>query len=127
MAAIPTPRPRRLLVVDDETLMRSMLSDVLTRLGYSVEQAESGEVAMTHFRPDRYQVVITDLVMPRMNGLELARRIRQVDRAVPIILFTGTTGTSDIEEAWRSGLVVLHKPLTITALQQALEAACRPA
>jgi CheY-like chemotaxis protein len=124
---MPKTPPGHLLLVDDEPLVRSMLAEVLTTFGYVVEQAESGEVAMKHFSPDRYQVVITDLVMPRMTGLELARRIREVDRSVPIILLTGSARTAEIDEAHRSGLRVLHKPLSITALAEALEAASRPA
>jgi CheY-like chemotaxis protein len=112
----------RLLVIDDEDMVRSMLTDVLEALGYAVDAADSGEAAMAEFHAGRYRAVITDLRMPGMSGLDLAERLRQVDGAVPVILLTA--GASDLEDPRRETVTIVRKPISLVGLQAAVDAAC---
>ena len=68
----------RVLVVDDEPQITRVLRPVLTSQGYQVRTAAEGESAMTNFNEWRPELVITDLYMPHMDGVELCKRIRAV-------------------------------------------------
>ncbi|TMQ16198.1 MAG: response regulator [Candidatus Rokuibacteriota bacterium] len=116
--------PRRLLLIDDEAMVRTMLTDVLESFGYRVDAAESGEAALERFHAGQYDAVITDLVMPGMNGLEAAERLREFDSVVPVILLTGSAGASAVHEARRAGLKVVYKPVSLSGLKAVVETAC---
>ena len=77
----------RVLIVDDEPQITRVLKTVLTSQGYQVRVAADGESALANFNEWRPELVITDLYMPHMNGVELCRRIRAVS-AVPIIVLS---------------------------------------
>src|SRR5712675_216348 len=77
----------RVLVVDDEPQITRVLKTVLSSQGYQVRTAAEGESALTNFKEWSPELVITDLVMPHMDGLELCRRIRAVS-TVPIIVLS---------------------------------------
>jgi two-component system KDP operon response regulator KdpE len=77
----------RVLVVDDEPQITRVLRTVLTSHGYQVQTAAEGQAALTNFNEWHPELVITDLFMPRMDGLELCKRIRAVS-AVPIIVLS---------------------------------------
>lgn len=78
----------RILVVDDDEGVRDVVCDALTELGYAAEPARDGADALGRFRPGRYRLVVTDLAMPAMNGLQLTHRLRALDPAVPILMFS---------------------------------------
>jgi len=85
--ATPTSEKSRVLVVDDEPQITRVLRTVLTSHGYQVQTAGEGQAALSNFNEWHPELVITDLFMPRMDGLELCRRIRAVS-AVPIIVLS---------------------------------------
>src|ERR671930_1609736 len=82
-----TSEKSRVLVVDDEPQITRVLRTVLTSQGYQVLTASEGEAALTNFSEWRPELVITDLCMPHMDGLELCRRIRAMS-SVPIIVLS---------------------------------------
>src|SRR5215470_9269840 len=77
----------RVLVVDDEPQITRVLRTVLTSQGYQVQTAAEGQSALSAFTEFRPELIITDLFMPHMDGLELCRRIRAMS-AVPIIVLS---------------------------------------
>src|SRR5262249_4432858 len=77
----------KVLVVDDEPQITRVLRTVLTSQGYLVRTAAEGEAALTNFTEWRPELVITDLYMPHMDGIELCRRIRAMSN-VPIIVLS---------------------------------------
>ena len=77
----------RVLVVDDEPQITRVLRTVLSSQGYQVRTAAEGEAALTNFNEWRPELVITDLYMPHMDGLELCKRIRAMS-TVPIIVLS---------------------------------------
>jgi two-component system KDP operon response regulator KdpE len=85
--ATPTTDKSRVLVVDDEPQITRVLRTVLTSQGYQVQTAGEGQAALSNFNEWHPELVITDLFMPRMDGLELCKRIRAVS-AVPIIVLS---------------------------------------
>lgn len=82
------------LVVDDEPDIRHLLRVTLERAGYQVVEAAHGEAALEQVRRSAPQLVVTDRMMPRMNGGELIERLRAdgTTKAIPIVMITGTRG-----------------------------------
>lgn len=80
---------RSVLVVDDRVEARALVAGELEEAGFQVEQASDGEDAWRCFQRRRPDLVVSDLRMPRADGIELLRRIRRVS-AVPVLLSTGT-------------------------------------
>jgi CheY-like chemotaxis protein len=84
-----TIRRRRILLVDDERVMRELLKNLLIQQRHIVEEANNGAEALGLFTRGRFDLVMTDCVMPFMNGDELALRIRQLAPRQPILMMTG--------------------------------------
>jgi diguanylate cyclase (GGDEF)-like protein len=93
----------RLLVVDDESSLRGILSELLGEAGYYVETAESGEEALERIRNSTFHVVITDIRLGGMNGIELIRLIRGMGVEAEVIVMTSHASFSTAVEALRLG------------------------
>jgi class 3 adenylate cyclase/CheY-like chemotaxis protein len=93
------------LVVDDNEMNRNMLSRRLVRRGFGVETAESGEAALRALGERSFDLVLLDVVMPGMSGLEVLRRIRQTKTMaeLPVIMATARDGSRDVVHALESG------------------------
>src|SRR5438552_16066157 len=78
------------LLVDDDALLRRSTARLLRQAGHRVEEQPDGEAALQALSKSNYDVVLTDLSMPRLDGLELLRRIRAFDSELPVILVTGS-------------------------------------
>jgi two-component system KDP operon response regulator KdpE len=117
----------RVLVVDDEPQITRVLRTVLTSQGYQVRTAAEGEAALTNFKEWNPELVITDLYMPHMNGVELCRRIRAVS-TVPIIVLSVKGEERTKVEALDSGADdYVTKPFGIEELMARVRAALRRA
>jgi two-component system KDP operon response regulator KdpE len=115
----------RVLVVDDEPQITRVLRTVLTSQGYQVRVAAEGESALSNLSEWRPELVITDLYMPRMDGVELCRRIRAVS-AVPIIVLSVKGEERTKVEALDSGADdYVTKPFGIDELLARVRAALR--
>src|SRR5438477_7628058 len=115
----------RVLVVDDEPQITRVLRTVLTSQGYQVRTASEGEAALENFAEWRPELVITDLYMPHMDGVELCRRIRAVS-GVPIIVLSVKGEERTKVEALDSGADdYVTKPFGIDELLARVRAALR--
>jgi two-component system, chemotaxis family, chemotaxis protein CheY len=92
----------RILAVDDSPSMRQMVSATLTAAGHSVEQASDGREALAAARREVFDVVITDINMPNMDGIALVKELRGLDTysVVPLLVLT-TDGTADCKDRGR--------------------------
>lgn len=89
-------RPKKvILCVDDNEITLSIRKFLLVNRGYFVITASSGEEALAIFRGIEIDVVLTDLIMPRMDGNELVRRLKQIDPEAKTIIVSGTVKTYD--------------------------------
>jgi two-component system response regulator AtoC len=93
----------RVLVVDDEQSLRKVLSATLQREGYEVEVASDGEEALAALERDGADVVVTDLVMPRMDGLTLLRKVVKSHPDVPVIVVTAHGKIDSAVTAMKAG------------------------
>ncbi len=117
----------RVLVVDDEPQITRVLKTVLSSQGYQVRTAAEGESALTNFKEWSPELVITDLYMPHMDGVELCRRIRELS-SVPIIVLSVKGEERTKVEALDSGADdYVTKPFGIDELMARVRAALRRA
>ncbi len=104
----------KILLVDDEAAIIRLEKKMLERLGYQVAERTSGTDALKAFRcnPDAYDLVITDMTMPDMNGDQLAREIMAIKPDLPVIICTGFSGKIDEEKVRAMGIKgMLMKPI----------------
>jgi EAL domain-containing protein (putative c-di-GMP-specific phosphodiesterase class I) len=112
----------RVLIVDDEQAILRAYTRILSSNGYSVATAQSGELALEHFGREAVDVIVTDLTMPGMTGLEFLRAVRERDPDVPVILMTACPSTETAARAMEYGaLRYLLKPVAREALERALK------
>src|SRR5436309_13531687 len=125
--ATPTTDKSRVLVVDDEPQITRVLRTVLTSQGYQVQTAAEGQAALSNFSEWHPELVITDLMMPRMDGVELCRRIRAMS-SVPIIVLSVKGEERTKVEALDSGADdYVTKPFGTDELMARVRAALRRA
>jgi response regulator RpfG family c-di-GMP phosphodiesterase len=104
----------RILVVDDERVIREILAEFLALEGFSVHTVEDGEKALTELRLRPYDLLITDLKMPRLSGLQLLERIEQERIGVLTVLMTGFGTVETAIEAMKKGAYdYLLKPFKV--------------
>jgi DNA-binding response OmpR family regulator len=84
-------KPATILLVDDEELLRAGVQEMLEMAGYAVISAPNGEQAMTCLTEQAIDLVITDLVMPKMDGVDFVQQLRRVRADVPVIVVSGST------------------------------------
>ncbi len=116
---------RKLLVVDDELLIRDLLYDHFTGKDYQITTAQSAEDALKILeKNDNFDLVLTDLKMPGMGGLELIEHLKQEARDIPVIIMTGFPSLETAIEALRHRVYdYVIKPFNINRLNAVVEAA----
>lgn len=125
-ALTPSSAPKRLLFAEDDALVREAWSALLKRQGWEVTIARDGEEAWQQFQANhgRWDAVLTDLSMPKMTGLELARQIGSTSAPPPMILMSGQISVEDGAQLGDAGFsAVLHKPVDQEELLRVLSEA----
>lgn len=120
----PAPKPAiSLLVIDDNPGSVELVSNAVAQPGLEILRASNPEEGLHLFRERRPQIVLTDLVMPRMNGLQLLDRIMEVDPTTDVILMSAHYSTESAVEAVRKGASdYLNKPVAIGPLRERIAA-----
>lgn len=111
----------RILVVDDEPEVRQLVTDYLEAQGYQVLTAASGAEALAAVAAQHPHLVLLDIMMPRMNGLEALQRIRQLDPTVGIIMLTAVEDEAIAREAMqKEAYDYITKPIDFGYLELAI-------
>ena len=97
------PTRFKILIVDDEPEYRDVLASILASEGYTVEKAASGEEALRKFMSLPFDLVLTDLIMDGMNGVELLERLKAEDEETEVIVITGFGTVENAVEAMKKG------------------------
>lgn len=114
---------RAILVVEDDATLRRILRDVLLIKGYEVFVAEDGEEGYRQFSEHDIDLVIADVMMPRMDGFEMVRRMREGGAATQFIFLSALDSAEDVVRGFRSGgHDYLRKPFDINELLVRIEA-----
>ncbi|MDP8239140.1 MAG: response regulator [Candidatus Hatepunaea meridiana] len=109
----------KLLLVDDEDDFRLATSKTLSRRGFTVAEAANGADAITAIRKDRPDVVLLDLKMPGLSGIETLQKIRELEKALPVIILTGHGDFQDAMAGIKLEIVdFLQKPVDVDQLSQ---------
>ncbi len=104
---------KRVLVIDDDPVVGKSFDRVLSPKGYAVISAADGEEALDKLGREHYDVVFTDIKMPGMDGLEVAKRIKGTNPWMPVVIVTGYGSEANEMQARQLGVShFLHKPLT---------------
>jgi len=119
-------RRPRVLIADDEDIVRSALARMLERAGFDVSTASDGEVAARMAKSERFDVVVADVCMPGIGGVELLRELREHDLDLPVILLTGAPALESAIAAVDLGaFTYLVKPVESARVIDVVNKACR--
>ena len=113
---------RKILVVDDEDSLRTVLSSELVSEGYDVGAAADGDEAITEFQKKVYDLVLLDIKMPRMNGFEVLRFIKEKHPKTKVIMLTGFADLKNAIESKKLGAEdFVSKPYDLVDLLTTIE------
>lgn len=114
----------RVLLVDDDEGIRDALAEFLKTLEFGVVTAENGEEALSKFGRGDFEIVLADLMMPKLDGMELLKRIREVDEDVIFLMITGhpSIGTA-VESINRGADDYITKPFHLEDVKLRIEKA----
>ena len=124
MNAPSAPSNSRLLVVDDDPAQREALLDTLSDEGYEVEVCASPAAALQRAAATPFDLVLTDLQMPEMDGIELTRLLQDAAPDVVVVLMSGKASVPSVVEAMRNGAIdCIQKPFRAATLLPVIERA----
>lgn len=107
---------KRVLIVDDDEELRTLLFKSFTLFGYEVETVENGIEAIKQIAVKTYDLIVTDYMMPKMDGLELIRRLQKIIPSIPVIAVTGYGPECELLKS--GALACIKKPFSIFELQK---------
>ncbi|GAB0148118.1 MULTISPECIES: response regulator [Marichromatium] len=115
----------KILIVDDDDLFRTMLVEMVRREGYEVSAVSNGKEALEHIEHDRPQLIITDILMPEMDGIELIMEQNRRGNTIPVIAISGGRRAISLEFNLESAELMgvratLPKPFTREQLRSAI-------
>ncbi|MDH3393550.1 MAG: sigma-54 dependent transcriptional regulator [Desulfobulbaceae bacterium] len=114
-----TASGQKILVADDEQNMRIALYEALSRNGYDVSVAENGQMALEMVEKSPPDMLITDIKMPTLDGIELLRRIKSLQPSMPVVIITGFATVDTAVEAMKQGAVdYIIKPFSVEVIEE---------
>ena len=109
----------KVLVVDDELPICELLDEFLSEQGHEVSTATNGEEALLVFEKEAPQMVLLDIKMPGMDGMEVLRRIKEIDSDSGVIMISAFGDTSTVQEALQKGAYhYMEKPIELMQLHE---------
>lgn len=115
----------KILITDDDIDLRELLTEAVRNWGYSVSVAKEGDEALKKLRMERYDMVITDLMMPGMDGLSLLQKIKELDKDILVIIITGYATIETAVKAIEAGAYdYIAKPFRLDELMIVIKNAC---
>ncbi|OQX85727.1 hypothetical protein B6D60_07360 [candidate division KSB1 bacterium 4484_87] len=115
-------KPINVLVVDDDPQFRHLLDKALEKVGYTVMTAVDGVEAFDLFQKNKFDLVITDVLMPNVDGIELVKSIKNENPWVPVILISGFEEESSVRKKLkRDDIYFLKKPFSLRDLDRVIE------
>ncbi len=116
--------PKRVLVVDDEQNSREGLSKILTKEGYVVHTAENGKKALIEAENNKFDLIITDLRMPEMDGIEVLEKLRKKNKDMGVVIVTAYGEVNSYLKSMNLGAFeYLNKPIHLEELRRVINKA----
>jgi len=121
---IETEKEQSVLIVDDNVAMSKTLSDILRMIGFNIHVAESGEEGIEKVKERSFDIILMDVKLPRMNGIDASKEIKKISPNTMVIIMTAYTTEGLIKEAKNEGAFsILHKPFEINDMLTMMESA----
>lgn len=115
----------RILITDDDGDLRELLTEAVKNWGYDVSVAKDGEETLRKLRMERYDIIITDLMMPGMDGLTLLEKVKELDKEILVIIITGYATIETAVKAIETGAYdYIAKPFRLDELMIVIKNAC---
>jgi len=115
----------KILITDDDADVRELLMEAVRSWGYQAAVAKDGEEALVRLRMEKVNIVITDLMMPRMDGMDLLQRIHELDAEIQVVMITGYATIETALKAMQSGAYdYIAKPFRLDELMIVIRKAC---
>ncbi|MCC6502395.1 MAG: sigma-54-dependent Fis family transcriptional regulator [Deltaproteobacteria bacterium] len=115
----------KILITDDDMDLRELLTEAVKNWGYEVSVAKEGDEALRKLRMERFDIVITDLMMPGMDGLALLQKIKELDKEILVIIITGYATIETAVKAIETGAYdYITKPFRLDELMIVIKNAC---
>jgi CheY-like chemotaxis protein len=118
-----------ILLVEDEEMVRELVSEVLSQSGYTVIEAEDGEEALERFAEQEGHVdlLVTDVLMPRMGGKELAERAKAANPDLKVLFMTGFSDEAAKQQGlWVDEFAYIQKPFTVNSISEKVREVMEP-
>ncbi|MFN3690118.1 MAG: response regulator [Fimbriimonadales bacterium] len=113
----------RILVVDDEPMVQLLLSQTLEEAGHTVDIATNGADALAQLAASHYDLLFTDVHMPRLSGIDLVRAVRQQNKRIPIIVMDSYPEVFVESDVGAEAFALLAKPFDLSEVRRALQTA----
>ena len=118
----------KILIAEDDRELRQLFSHVLTRHGYTVLGVSNGQEALDAMDMDYYDMIITDIMMPVMDGYELVRQLREAGNTTPVLMITAKDAFDDMRVGFQSGVDdYMVKPINVNEMVLRVQALLRRA
>jgi CheY-like chemotaxis protein len=112
---------KNILVVDDNKFLRIAVSKMLSRLGYEVLSADSGESGLSIFHKNKFHIVLSDYEMPGMDGVALACSIKKSSPRTPVVIMTGAGRETVLARKTTAVDEVISKPFTLAEIDETIQ------
>jgi DNA-binding NtrC family response regulator len=110
-----------ILVVDDDDLLRIVVSQMLSRLGYEVASSDSGENGLSLFRQNKFDIVLSDYEMTGMDGVALACSVKKCSPRTRVVIMTGAGKETVFSRNSAAVDVVISKPFTLAQIDETIQ------
>jgi DNA-binding response OmpR family regulator len=113
---------KTVLVSEDDRNIAGLIQEIIERKGYGVVLAKDGQQAYEEFKRRKYDLIVTDLKMPKLDGISLIKLVRETDKHIPIVIITGYGSEKNRALVKSYGVVkILTKPCTVKDISDAVE------
>jgi DNA-binding response OmpR family regulator len=110
------------LIIDDDADVKEFLSGFVKNEGHLADAASDGEVALSFLKENKYELVLLDLKMPELNGVETLRYIRKSYADIPVVIITAEKECESIKAVKKMGIIdIIYKPFNIEDIRHALK------
>jgi len=118
----------KILIAEDDRELRQLFIHVLSRQGYTVTGVENGQQALDALDADYYDLIISDIMMPVMDGYELVRQLREVENTIPVLMITAKDAFDDMRMGFQFGVDdYMVKPINVNEMVLRVQALLRRA
>ena len=112
----------KILIIDDEEKIRTLINQTLTQKGYTTDIAENGAIALEKIKLNPYDLVLSDVNMPQMTGIEFLKASKTIKKNLPVIFITASDMDATLQESMQFGLDgYIEKPFNLNHLFELIE------